>query len=76
LWLRLPGCPEVAPGHGCSYTYRSRWAISVTITDVQTILTQPGSSRLVIVKVHTSEDELYGLDCATFTQWVFAVEAG
>lgn len=47
----------------------------VTITDVQTILTQPGSSRLVIVKVLTSEDGLYGLGCATFTQRVFAVEA-
>ncbi|NNC92913.1 MAG: starvation-sensing protein RspA [Acidimicrobiia bacterium] len=43
--------------------------------DVQTILTQPGHSRLVIVKVLTSEDGLYGLGCATFTQRVFAVEA-
>lgn len=47
----------------------------VTITDVQTILTQPGSSRLVIVKVLTSEDGLFGLGCATFTQRVFAVQA-
>jgi mannonate dehydratase len=47
----------------------------VTITDVQAILTQPGSSRLVIVKVLTSEDGLYGLGCATFTQRVFAVHA-
>lgn len=47
----------------------------VTISDVQTILTQPGRSRLVIVKVHTSEPGLYGLGCATFTQRVFAVEA-
>lgn len=47
----------------------------VTITDVQTILTQPGRSRLAIVKVQTSEPELYGLGCATFTQRVFAVEA-
>lgn len=46
-----------------------------TITDVKTILTQPGSSRLVIVKVLTSEPGLYGLGCATFTQRVFAVEA-
>ncbi|MDF1597769.1 MAG: enolase C-terminal domain-like protein [Acidimicrobiia bacterium] len=43
--------------------------------DVQTILTQPGNSRLVIVKVLTSDDGLYGLGCATFTQRVFAVEA-
>ncbi|MDJ0771235.1 MAG: enolase C-terminal domain-like protein [Ilumatobacter sp.] len=47
----------------------------VTITDVRTILTQPGASRLVIVKVLTSEDGLYGVGCATFTQRVFAVEA-
>ena len=47
----------------------------VTITDVQAILTQPGNSRLVIIKVLTSEDGLYGLGCATFTQRVFAVEA-
>ena len=47
----------------------------VTIEDVQPILTQPGSSRLVIVKVITSEPGLYGLGCATFTQRVYAVEA-
>ena len=47
----------------------------VTIKDVQTILTQPGQSRLVIVRIHTSEPGLYGLGCATFTQRVFAVQA-
>ena len=47
----------------------------VRIEDVQVILTQPGQSRLVIVKVLTSEPGLYGLGCATFTQRVFAVEA-
>lgn len=50
-------------------------AVPVTITDVATILTQPGPSRLVIVKVLTSEPGLYGVGCATFTQRVFAVEA-
>lgn len=45
----------------------------VTIQDVQVILTQPGGSRLAIVKVITSEDGLYGLGCATFTQRIFAV---
>jgi len=45
----------------------------VTIQDIQVILTQPGSSRLAIVKVITSEDGLYGLGCATFTQRIFAV---
>lgn len=45
----------------------------VTIADVQVILTQPGKSRLAIVKVLTSEPGLYGLGCATFTQRIFAV---
>lgn len=49
--------------------------MAVTITDVQVILTQPSHSRLVIVKVSTSEPGLYGLGCATFTQRVFAVQA-
>lgn len=49
--------------------------MAVTITDVQVILTQPSYSRLVIVKVSTSEPGLYGLGCATFTQRVFAVQA-
>lgn len=47
----------------------------VTITNIKTILTKPSRSRLVIVKVQTSEPGLYGLGCATFTQRVFAVEA-
>ncbi len=47
----------------------------VTITDVKTILTQPAGSRLVIVKVLTSEPGLYGLGCATFTQRFHAVHA-
>lgn len=47
----------------------------VTITDVKVILTQPGGSRLAVVKVMTSEPGLYGLGCATFTQGIFAVQA-
>lgn len=47
----------------------------ITITDVRPILTQPGGSRLIIVKVATSEPGLYGLGCATFTQRIHAVEA-
>ena len=49
--------------------------MAVTIEDIQVILTQPGRSRLVIVKVLTSEPGLYGLGCATFTQRVHAVVA-
>ncbi|SVC46045.1 uncharacterized protein METZ01_LOCUS298899, partial [marine metagenome] len=46
---------------------------TVTIQDVQTILTQPAGSRLVIVKIITSEPGLYGVGCATFTQRFRAV---
>ena len=46
---------------------------TVTIKDVQTILTQPAGSHLIIVKVITSEPGLYGVGCATFTQRYLAV---
>ena len=48
---------------------------SVTVSDVELILTQPGLSRLAVVKVHTSEPGLYGIGCATFTQRIHAVAA-
>ncbi len=47
----------------------------VTIKEVKVITTQPGYSRLVVVKVITSEPGLYGLGCATFTQRWRAVVA-
>jgi len=47
----------------------------ITIQDVKTILTQPAGSRLIIVKLITSEPGLYGLGCATFTQRFHAVHA-
>ena len=50
-------------------------AETVNITDVRAILTQPAGSRLVIVKILTSNDGLYGLGCATFTQRFRAVQA-
>lgn len=48
---------------------------AITIKDVRTIITQPGISQLVIVKVITSEPGLYGLGCATFKQRFHAVHA-
>lgn len=45
------------------------------ITDVRTILTAPVNSRLIVVKVETSEPGLHGLGCATFTQRHLAVRA-
>ena len=47
--------------------------MAVTIKDVKTILTQPAHAKLVIVKIITSDDGLYGLGCATFTQRFHAV---
>jgi len=47
----------------------------LTIEKVETILTQPGGSRLIVVKVTTSEPGLYGLGCATFTQRHRAIQA-
>ncbi|MEO8611366.1 MAG: enolase C-terminal domain-like protein [Chloroflexota bacterium] len=47
----------------------------ITIEDVQVILTQPTTQRLVVVKIITSEPGLYGLGCATFTQRFHAVVA-
>ncbi len=48
---------------------------TVTIKDLRVITTQPAGSRLVIVKIITSEPGLYGLGCATFTQRWRAVVA-
>lgn len=49
--------------------------MSVVIRDIQTIITQPNRSPLVIVKVLTSEPDLYGLGCASCSRQVYAVES-
>jgi mannonate dehydratase len=46
----------------------ARGLASPRIRDVQVIAVQPGNVRLVIVKILTDQDGLYGYGCATFTQ--------
>lgn len=48
-------------------------ASGTRITGVETILTAPEGTTLVVVKVTTSDPGLYGLGCATFTQRARAV---
>ncbi len=57
-----------------SRSERESYVPDLAIRDVRAILTAPGDSRLVVVKVETSEPELYGLGCATFTQRHLAVQ--
>ncbi|MDH7569937.1 MAG: enolase C-terminal domain-like protein [Armatimonadota bacterium] len=45
-----------------------------TIQDIRVVMTQPAGSRLVLVRVDTSEPGLYGWGCATFTQRPLAVK--
>jgi mannonate dehydratase len=54
---------------------RSAGLPALKITDVKTILTQPGPDHLVIVKVMTSEPGLYGIGCATHRERPLAVVA-
>ena len=47
---------------------------NLKIRDVRVIVTQP-TTRLIVVKVETTEPELYGLGCATFAYHPTAVAA-
>jgi mannonate dehydratase len=46
----------------------SRGMKSPIIRDVKAIGVQPGGVRLIVVKITTDQDGLYGYGCATFTQ--------
>jgi mannonate dehydratase len=48
---------------------------NIRVTDVRAVCTAPSGIRLVIVKVQTTDDGLYGVGCATFTQRPLAVVA-
>ena len=39
---------------------------AITIRDIKAFVTAPHGNNLVVVKVETSEPELYGIGCATF----------
>jgi mannonate dehydratase len=68
------GCGGVAAAQDGAVTRSARGLPPLKITDVRTILTAPDRTRLVVVKIMTSEPGLYGLGCATFTQRALAVQ--
>ena len=45
----------------------------IKITDIRTFITQPAEVPLIVVKVETNQDGLFGLGCATYTQRCQAV---
>jgi len=53
--------------------YKPAGGSGIQIRDVRVICTAPDGIRLVIVKIETTEPEIYGIGCATFTQRPLAV---
>jgi mannonate dehydratase len=70
--LQLFGATPLAAAQATAQS-ATRGMGPVKITDVKTILVQPGSDYLVIVKVLTSEPGLYGIGCATHGERPLAV---
>jgi mannonate dehydratase len=63
--------PALAPRQAAAQEKAERAARgmpSPKIKDVSVIATRPGGARLVVVKITTDQDGLYGYGCATFTQ--------
>jgi mannonate dehydratase len=48
---------------------------NLKIRNIKTILTAPEGINLVVVKVETTEPEIYGVGCATFTQRYLTVQS-
>ncbi len=53
--------------------YKQAHGANIQIRDVRVFCTAPDGIRLVIVKIETTEPEIYGIGCATFTQRPLAV---
>ena len=64
----------LTPGLDDGFAQAVAGTAPVKIRDIKTILTAPNRTRLVIVKVETSEPGLVGWGCATFTQRALVVQ--